>query len=239
MIGLGTLVNVLAVLMGGLIGLFFHGGLKERFQNILLKSLGLSIMFIGISGALENMLKINENSLEASGIMLLVISLVTGSLLGEWINIEKRMEDFGEWLKMKVTAKSGSTFVEGFVTSSLVICVGAMAIIGSLQDGLYGDATLLFTKSILDFVFILISASTLGLGVVFSAIPLGLYQGLITVFAQYIQPLLTDKIISDLSLVGSVLIFAIGVNQVFGQKFKVGNMLPAIVIAVICSVLNI
>lgn len=239
MIGLGTIVNVAAVLLGGVIGLIFHGGLPERFQKILMQALGLSVIFIGGSGALEVMLKIQEGALASSGIMLLVVSLVAGSLAGELIDIEKQMENFGEWLKSKVKSNNGSTFVEGFVTSSLVICVGAMAIIGSLQDGLHGDATLLYTKSILDFVFILISASTLGLGVVFAAVPLGLYQGSITVFAQYIQPILTDKIIADMSLVGCVLIFAIGINQVFGKRLKVGNMLPAIVFAVICSILNI
>lgn len=239
MIGLGTVVNVLAVIVGSLIGLIFNGGLKKRFQDILMQALGLSTMFIGLAGALEGMFKISENKIETAGTMMLVVSLVIGALIGESINIERRMEQFGEWLKKKVTTKGDSTFVEGFVTSSLIICVGAMAILGSLQDGLMADASLLYTKAILDFVIVLISASTLGLGVLFSAIPLGIYQGLITAFARFIQPILTDKVIADLSLVGSILIFCVGINLAFGKKFKVGNLLPAIVIVVIYSMLNL
>ncbi|PKM86144.1 MAG: DUF554 domain-containing protein [Firmicutes bacterium HGW-Firmicutes-12] len=238
MIGLGTIVNVLAVIIGSFIGLIFRGGLNKRFQDILMQALGLSTMFIGMAGALEGMFKISENTIETTGTMVIIVSLVVGALIGELIEVEKRMEQFGEWLKKKVTLKCDSTFVEGFVTSSLIICVGAMAIIGSLQDGLRADASLLYTKSILDFVIVLISASTLGIGVMFSAIPLGIYQGLITAFAKFIQPVLTDKLIADLSFVGSVLIFAIGINLAFGKKFKVGNMLPAIIVVIICSILN-
>jgi uncharacterized membrane protein YqgA involved in biofilm formation len=239
MIGLGTIVNVIAVIVGSSIGLIFKGGLKKRFQDILMQALGLSVMFIGIAGALEGMFSISDNTIETTGTMIIIISLVFGALIGELIEIEKRMELFGEWLKKRVTLQNDSTFVEGFVTSSLIICVGAMAIIGSLQDGLRADASLLYTKSILDFVIVLISASTLGMGVLFSAIPLGIYQGLITAFAKFIQPVLTDKLITDLSFVGSILIFAIGINLAFGKKFKVGNMLPAIIVVIICSLLNI
>lgn len=239
MIGLGTIVNVLAVIAGSSIGLIFNGGLSKRFQDILMQVLGLATMFIGTAGALKGMFKIHENSLETTGTMIIIISLVVGALIGELINIEKRMEQFGEWLKKKVTVKGDSTFVEGFVTSSLIICVGAMAVLGSLQDGLNADPSLLYTKAVLDFVIVLISASTLGLGVVFSAIPLGIYQGLITAFAKFIQPILTDKVIADLSMVGSILIFAVGVNLAFGKKFKVGNMLPAIIVVIICSLFNL
>lgn len=239
MIGLGTIVNVLAVIAGSSIGLVFNGGLSKRFQDILMQVLGLATMFIGTAGALEGMFKIHENSIETTGTIIIIISLVVGGLIGELINIEKRMEQFGEWLKRKVTVKGDSTFVEGFVTSSLIICVGAMAVLGSLQDGLSADPSLLYTKAILDFVIVLISASTLGLGVLFSAIPLGIYQGLITAFAKFIQPILTDTVIADLSLVGSILIFAVGVNLAFGKKFKVGNMLPAVVVVIICSLLNL
>lgn len=239
MIGLGTIVNVLAVIAGSSIGLVFNGGLKKRFQDILMQALGLSTMFIGLAGALEGMFKISENRIDTTGTMVIIVSLVVGAFIGELIDIERRMEQFGEWLKKKVTTKSDSTFVEGFVTSSLIICVGAMAILGSLQDGLKADASLLYTKAILDFVIVLISASTLGLGVLFSAIPLGIYQGLITAFARFIQPVLTDKVIADLSMVGSILIFAVGINLAFGKRFKVGNLLPAIVIVVICNMFNV
>ncbi len=239
MIGLGTIVNVLAVIIGGSIGLIFNGGLKKRYQDILMQALGLSTIFIGVSGTLKGMFRIIGDTIETSGTMIMIVSLVVGALIGELIDIEKRMEQFGEWLKNRVKGNSHPKFVEGFVTSSLIICVGAMAVVGSLQDGLTADASMLYTKSALDFVVVLISASTLGIGVLFSAIPLGIYQGLITVFARFIEPVLTDVMVANLSFVGSVLIFGVGVNLAFGKKFKVGNMLPAIVIVVICSLFGI
>jgi len=230
MIGLGTIVNTLAVVAGGLLGLMIKGGLKERYQEILMQALGLATLFIGISGAMSGMLKIAANQLETEGTILLICSLVFGSLVGEWMNIEKRLDDLGVWMKDKVKAKNDSSFVDGFVTSSLVICVGAMAIVGALQDGLTGDGSTLFAKSILDFGIVIVFASTLGIGVVFSAIPLFVYQGTITLFASFLKPFLTEMVISNLSLVGSVLIFAVGINVCFGKKIKVGNMLPAMIV---------
>lgn len=230
MIGLGTIVNTLAVVVGGILGMFLKGGLKQRYQDTLMQALGLATIFIGISGAMCEMLKIIENQLETQGTMLLIASLVFGALVGEFFNIEKRLDQMGCWLQNKVKVKNDSSFVEGFVTSSLVICVGAMAIVGSLQDGLIGDASTLYAKAILDFTIVMIFASTLGIGVVFSAIPLFVYQGFITFFASFLNPFLTDIVVMNLSLIGSVLIFAVGINLCFGKKIKVGNMLPAMLI---------
>lgn len=238
MIGLGTIVNVLAVICGSFIGMLCNGGLKQRFQDILMQVLGLATMFIGASGALKGIFVFHGETIETTGTMLMIISLVVGALIGEWINIEKRMEHFGEWLKVKVKGRDNQRFVEGFVTASLVICVGAMAVVGALQDGLTGDASMLYTKSILDFVIVLIFAATLGSGVLFSAIPLGIFQGSITLFAKFIEPILSDQMINNLSFVGSILIFGVGVNLSFGNKFKVGNMLPALIIVVICTIFS-
>jgi len=161
---------------------------------------------------------------------------VSGALIGEWINIEYWMERFGEWLKVTVKAKNDPRFVEGFVTSSLVICVGAMAIVGAIQDALAGDPSLLFAKSILDAVIIMVFASTYGKGAIFSAIPVGILQGGVTLFAGIIEPLLSAQVIDTLSFVGSVLIFCVGVNLCFGKKFKVANMLPALITAgILCN----
>jgi len=236
MSGTGTIVNVLAVILGSCIGLVFNGGLKQRFQDTLMQALGMATIFIGASGALKGMLAVNGTSLEVGGTMVMIISLVIGSLIGEAINIEQKMENAGLWLKSRIkTGKGSETFVEGFVTASLVTCVGAMAVVGALQDGLTGDAAMLYTKSILDFVIVIIFSSTLGIGVLFSAIPLGLYQGGITLFAGFIEPFMSEQMISNLSFVGSILIFGIGVNLAFDKKIKVGNMLPSILVVIVCS----
>lgn len=230
MIGLGTIVNTLAVIIGSAIGMLIKGGLKQRYQETLMQALGLATMFIGISGAMSGMLKIINNGIETTGSMILIASLVFGALVGEFLNIELRLEQLGNWLKSKVKVKNDSHFVEGFVTAALVICVGAMAIAGSLQDGLQGDSSTLFAKAILDFTIVMVFASTLGIGVMFSAIPLFVYQGSITVFATFLKPFLTETVILNLSFVGSVLIFAVGLNLCIGKKIKVGNLLPAMII---------
>ena len=242
MIGLGTIINVIAVIVGSAIGLLIKNGLSQRFQDILKQGCGVATIFIGISGALKGLVYISATgSIETQNILLLVISLVLGGFLGELLNIELGMERVGERLKKLVTPKEerekDGKFVEGFMTSTLVICVGAMAIVGSIQDGLTGDFTMLATKSVLDFVITLIFASTLGIGVMFSAIPLGLYQGSITLLAVLIAGFMTDAMISSMSSVGSVLIFCVGINLVFGKTIKVGNMLPAIFIPIIYTLI--
>ncbi len=227
MIGLGTIVNAGAVIIGGLIGLLLKGGLKQRFQDILMQVLGLSVVFIGIQGVMEGIASMNS--------ILIILSLVFGALLGEWINIEKRTQDFGEWLKRKVKSEKDNKFVEGFVSTSFTICIGAMAIVGSLQDGLTGNANMLYQKAILDAVFVIIAASAFGKGPIFSVIPVVILQGSITLLAKYIEPFLTDAVISNLSVVGSMLIFCVGVNLMFPTKIKVANMLPCLLFVIIGS----
>lgn len=238
MIGLGTIVNVASVVAAGFIGVLVKGGIKERFQTTIMGVLGISTMFIGASGTLQEMFTVENGSISTQGTMLLVMSLIIGAVIGELLNIEARLEKVGEWLKEKVKAKNDNRFVDAFVNSTLVICIGAMAIVGSLQDGLTGDHSTLFVKAALDFPIILIFASTLGIGAVFSAIPLGLYQGAITLFAGLISPYLSDTLISNLTLVGSAMIFAIGVNLAFGKKFKVGNFLPGLLVPVIYEIIT-
>lgn len=238
MIGLGTIVNVAAVVAAGFIGVLVKGGIKKRFQTTIMGVLGISTMFIGASGTLQEMFTVENGSISTQGTMLLVMSLIIGAVIGELLNIEARLEKVGEWLKEKVKAKNDNRFVDAFVNSTLVICIGAMAIVGSLQDGLTGDHSTLFVKAALDFPIILIFASTLGIGAVFSAIPLGLYQGAITLFAGLISPYLSDTLISNLTLVGSAMIFAIGVNLAFGKKFKVGNFLPGLLVPVIYEIIT-
>lgn len=230
MIGLGTIVNALAIIAGGSIGMLIKGGLKNKYQETLMSALGLATIFIGASGAMSGMLKVIDKELETTGTMLLIFSLVIGALIGEFIDIEQKLEILGEWLKRRIKTKSDDSFVEGFVTASLVVCVGAMAIVGSLQDGLTGDYSTLFAKAILDFTIVMVFASTLGIGAVFSALPVFVYQGAITLFASFLKPIMTTVLISYLSFIGSVLIFAVGINICFGKKIKVGNLLPAMIV---------
>ncbi|MCH5255877.1 MAG: DUF554 domain-containing protein [Lachnospiraceae bacterium] len=231
--GFGTIINVIAVLMGGTLGILIKGGMKEKLQNILVQSCGLATLFIGISGTLQNMLILTDEGISVQGTLLLICSLVIGSFVGELIDIEGKLETAGEKLKGMIKSKNDSRFVDGFVTASLVICIGAMAVVGSLQDGLTGDYSMLLSKSVLDFIIIIVFASTMGIGVLFSALPLGIYQGLITLLAVFIAPYMTDSMISSLSLVGSALIFGVGVNLIWEKALRVGNMLPALCVPVI------
>ncbi|MBQ5754366.1 MAG: DUF554 domain-containing protein, partial [Oscillospiraceae bacterium] len=165
MIGTGTLANTAAVVVGGALGMVMGNKMKPAIQDTLMHALGMATMFIGISGTLKEMLRFDNGALTVEGSMLMIVSLVIGSVAGAWLEIEKKLDDMGVWMKNRVKAKNDSRFVEGFVTTSLVICVGAMAVVGSLQDGLTGDAAMLYTKSVLDFILVMIFASTMGVGV--------------------------------------------------------------------------
>ncbi|HOJ35548.1 MAG TPA: DUF554 domain-containing protein [Clostridiales bacterium] len=234
MTGIGTIVNSLAVLVGGSLGVLFNKNLKEKYQEILLQALGISVIFVGLTGSLSGLFYVEGSVIKTKDIMLLILSLAIGSLFGELIGIEKGIENVGEKIKKKFS-KGGEndTFIEGFVSATLLVCVGAMAVVGSFEDGLKGDPTMLFTKSILDFASIMVIASALGKGAVFSAFPMFLYQGSLTLLAKIVAPLLTDAIVGSLSTVGSALIFAIGINMCFGKKFRVGNMLPSLLVVLI------
>ena len=236
--GLGTIINVAAVVAGSMVGMLIRTGLKQRFQDILIQACGLATMFIGIAGTLAGLLKVVDGGVETQNTMLLVFSLVIGGLLGECIDIELRLDHLGVRLQHLAKADNNSMFVEGFVTASLVICVGAMAIVGSIQDGLTGDYSMLCAKAVLDMVIVMVFASTMGIGVLFSALPLGIYQGLITLCAVLIAPFLSEGLIQNMSFVGSALIFYVGYNLIFGKKIKVGNLLPAILIPVFWEILQ-
>ncbi|MGI6094837.1 MAG: DUF554 domain-containing protein [Lachnospiraceae bacterium] len=238
MVGIGTIVNGAAVIAGGIIGLCCKKGMSQRFQDIIMQAAGLAVLFIGISGALEKMFAVQDGSISTHGTMMVVLSLVIGAFIGELLNIEKHIEDLGEWLKKKLKSEGDSLFMEGFLTTSLTICIGAMAVVGSLQDGLLGDPSMLFTKAILDGVIVIVFAAAFGKGAICSVVPLVLFQGSITLFAKLIEPFLTNRMIDGMSMIGSMLIFCVGLNILFPKKMKVANMLPSLVIAVIYVVLG-
>lgn len=232
MAGLGTIINSAAIIVGGVFGLLFGKILNVRIQESLQKASGICVLFIGIAGAMEGMLKLSGSSLSAGRSMLIVASLALGALVGEILNIEHGFERFGEWLKVKTGNAKDKSFVEGFVTASLTVCIGAMAVVGSIKDGISGDYSILATKAILDFIIIMVMTCSLGKGCIFSAIPVAVFQGLITALARLIKPLMTDGALANLSLIGSILIFCVGVNLVWDKRIKVANLLPSLVFAV-------
>ena len=238
MIGLGTIINTVAVLAGGLLGLLLKNGVAKKFESILMQALGLATIFVGAGGVLKYMLVVEEGGLATRGTMLLIFSLVIGCLIGQWLDIEAKMEILGIKLKQAVRVKNDNHFVEGFVTTSLIICVGAMAIVGAMQDGLSGDSSMLVAKSLLDFALVAILASAYGVGAVFSAIPIFVYQGAITLIAALFGSVISDGLIEQLSFVGSALIFCVGVNIVKEKTFQVANMLPALLIPIFWELWN-
>ena len=232
MVGLGTIINSAAIIVGGVFGHLFGKILNEIIQDSLQKASGICVLFIGIAGAMEGMLKLSGSSLSAGRSMLIVASLALGALVGEILNIEHGFERFGEWLKVKTGNAKDKSFVEGFVTASLTVCIGAMAVVGSIKDGISGDYSILVTKAILDLIIITVMTCSLGKGCAFSAIPVAVFQGLITALARLIKPLMTDGALANLSLIGSILIFCVGVNLVWDKRIKVANLLPSLVFAV-------
>ncbi|MGV3311707.1 DUF554 domain-containing protein [Streptococcus suis] len=233
MFALGTIINTLAIALAGLLGSWFGHLLKERHQSGLTVASGIAVLFLGVSGSLEGLLAVAHGNLTGRNSMLLVISLALGTLIGELLHIEGWFERLGIWLREKSGNSKDTHFIDAFLTASLTVCIGAMAIIGSIQDGLTGDYRLLAIKSILDFIIILIMTSSLGKGAGFSAVPVFLFQGSLTVLARLIEPLMTEQALSNLSMVGSVLIFCVGVNIVWDRKIRVANMLPAVLVAVV------
>ena len=239
MYGLGTIINTAAIVAGGAGGALFGRFLKENVQDTLTRVCGVSTLFIAITGALEQMLTIENGAIVSGGAMLVILCLTIGAVIGELLNLEGAFERFGEWLKRKTGNAKDKRFVDAFVTASLTVCIGAMAIVGSIEDGITGDYSILATKAVLDFIIIMVMSCSMGRGAVFSAIPVAILQGSITALAGLVRPLMTEAALNNLSMVGNVLIFCVGVNLVWGKKVRVANLLPAIVIAVIAAFLPV
>ena len=230
--GIGIIANVAAIALGGVLGLGCGRFIAERVQETLMRACALAVMFLGLGGTLRTMLSANaDGQLALGGVYMMITSLIVGGLIGELLNIEARMTAFGAWLK-RVSGSAGDTrFIDGFVTASLTVCIGAMAVIGSINDRLLGDPSVLFTKSVLDGVIIMLLTATLGKGCIFSSISVGLFQGAIFALAGLLAPYMTDSALAGLSCVGNILIFAIGTNLLGLPNIRVANFLPALVIA--------
>ena len=238
MFAMGTIINVAAIVLGGGIGLVGGKWLTERCQETLTKGMGVCTLFIGIAGALEKMLSVEGGALTSGGTMMLVLSIAIGGLVGEILDLDGKMERFGRWLREKSGNGQDNRFLDAFITATMTVCIGAMAIVGSVQDGIYGDYTILAAKSLMDFVIILVMASSLGKGCLFSAIPVGIFQGSVTVLARIVEPLLTAGALHNLSMVGSVLIFCVGLNLIWKNTVRVANLLPGLIVAVAYALLG-
>ncbi len=225
----GTLVNCAAVIAGGAIGLIFKKGIKESYTESINKALGIAVLVIGFNGVIANMFKAENGSLSSSGELLLVVFLVLGTLIGELLKLDERFNNFSNKIDKKF--KDGG-FASGFINGTLLFCVGAMTIIGSINDGLTGDSTVLFVKSALDFTAAIVFGATLGFGVIFTCIPMLIYQGGITLLAGTLSSVLVGDVLKQVCMVGYAIIIAIGFNFLLTKKFKTLNMLPAMFLPV-------
>lgn len=218
---LGTIVNTIAIIAGGICGVFLRKGIPEGYKATIMQGLGLSVFIIGLSGALKS-----------QDILLMISSIVIGIVLGELAKIEDKLDNVGKWLENKVGKKEGG-IAKGFVTASLIYCVGAMAIMGALESGLTGNHEILFAKSLIDGISAVIFASTLGIGVAFSGIAVFIYQGIITLTAAFMKPFLVEAVVTEMSAIGGLLIMGISFNILELKRIKVGNMLPAVFIPIV------
>lgn len=223
---IGTIVNVIAIVVGSILGFLVKGKLPERFQNIVIKGISLAVIMIGLQMAL---------SVESTaGTLIVIFSLVIGGIIGELLEVENRLESLGQKIQKRFGSNDG-LFVQGFVQSSLIYCVGAMAIMGAIQDGLNNDPSILFTKSLLDGTASIAFSATFGIGVMFSAIPVLVYQGSISLLSSWAQKILVPNTIAMMTATGGLLIMAIGINMLLEVKIKIGNLLPAIFVAIILA----
>ncbi len=219
----GTIVNTVAIIVGSMIGLFLKGGIPKRFDDAIMKAMGLSVLYVGIAG-----------SLKCTETLVLIFSLVIGVLIGEAADIDKALANLGLWVENRFKKFSkGSNIAEGFVAASLLFCVGSMAIVGSIQSGLEGKHDMLFVKSILDGVIAIVYTSSMGIGVALSAVAVFVYQGIIALSAGFLGTVLMEEQITNIGAIGSVLIIALGLNMLQITKIKVANFLPAVFLPMI------
>lgn len=237
MVGIGTLIDVSLTFTGGICGILFGRFMTKHLQDSLMKSTAVAVIFIGLAGALSGMLSIVDGKLVSGQTAMIVISLVLGSLVGELLNIEFQVERFGEWLKYSTGSNGDSTFVDGFVAASLATSIGAMGVVGAVQDGVGGDWSMLALKGAIDALLVCTMTVSMGKGCLFAIIPILIIEGSLTCLARLIEPILIPAAIANLSLVGSILIFCVGINLIWEHTFRVANYTPAMLFAVIAAFL--
>ncbi|MCY6371252.1 DUF554 domain-containing protein [Clostridium ganghwense] len=226
----GTIVNFFAIIIGSLIGMLLKGGINEKISKSIMNGLALCVLFIGILNIIDVHNKLGSNS-----VLVIIISIVVGTAIGEIIDIDDKIERLGKNIESKFK-RSGGGIAEGFVTCSLLFCVGAMAIIGSLESGLSGSYKTLFAKSVLDGITSIVFASSLGIGVMISAVSVFIYQGLITIGASFLKGILIGAVINNMTAIGGILIIGLAFNMLGTAKIKVANLLPAVFLPIIYQV---
>ncbi|MBF0201302.1 MAG: DUF554 domain-containing protein [Desulfamplus sp.] len=224
----GTVVNAGAVIAGCMLGLMFRGGIADRYNRTIMHAVSLAVLVIGIKGALGS-----------DALLIVIFSLALGSLIGELMHIEDGLEYIGRTLEKRFSKGDDGRFYQGFITATLIFCVGSMAIVGSLESGLTGNHQTLFAKSALDGITSIILGSSFGIGVLFSSIPIFIYQGAITMAAVFVKPFLLPEVVSQMSSVGGVLIMAIGINLLGIAKIRIGSMIPGIFLPMIWYMINL
>lgn len=229
---IGTIVNAAAIIIGALLGMLLKKGIKQEIMDDILRAEGVALLVIALNGVITNMISIDENGkLTENGGIILLISLVVGVICGELLRIYDGINRFGEWIENKVGSDG---FAGGFVSASIIFCVGSMAVMGSINDGLYGDSGVLLVKSLLDFITAMVLASTMGIGVAFACVPVFVYQGSISLFASSIKPFVEGypEMMNQFSAVGYSIILCIAINFIFEEKIRTANLLPAMLVPV-------
>ena len=236
---LGTIINVITVILGGTIGLLLKKSIRREIMDNVMKAEGVAVLIIGMNGVLTNMLSVGEGGkIVENGGLVLLISLALGAFAGEIIKLDDRINGLGKWVEKRIKSDG---FSKGFVSAFIIFCVGSMSIIGSINDGLSGDPSVLIVKSTLDLITAMVLASTMGIGVIFACVPLFIYQGLISLFASFIKPVIENypDMMIQFSAVGYAIIMCIGINFIAGQKIKTANLLPAMLVPVLYNLLKI
>ncbi len=236
MIGLGTIINTLCVVAGGVFGLVFGKALKPRMQEAMITAIGVAVMFLGVGSTLEKMLVIDHGAISAKNPTMMIICLALGAVIGELLNIEGWVERFGAWLKVKSGSQGDNSFIATFVSTSCTVCIGAMSIVGAFHDAV-GDYSTFLAKGILDAIFVCIVTASQGRGAIFSAVPVFLFQGFFTLLAVFLGSFIPQAALDNLSYVGSILIFCIGLNFLRTKKIRVANLLPSIFLAALWAVI--
>lgn len=237
MFGMGTLVNTLAVLAGGVCGLVVKKRLNENIEKTMIVATGIGILFLSITSVIKDSFVIEQGQLVLHGGLMSIVSLCVGGLLGEIFHIQDGFEHFGKWLKKVAHQEKDMQFLDAFMHTTLTICIGAMAIVGSIQDGLYGDPKILFAKAFLDFVIVMMYSATLGKGCLFASVPLLILQGSLTILAYVLAAFFTTSMLNNISIVGNMLIFCVGINLLFPGKIRVANVLPALLVAILFAII--
>jgi uncharacterized membrane protein YqgA involved in biofilm formation len=234
---MGTLINAALILLGGIIGLVFKKAVSKEMEFSIHKATGVAVLIIGICGVLSAMLKAEDGVISSSGELIMVVSLALGTFIGELLKLEQRLNQGCKWIESKCKMSNFST---GFITATMIYCSGAMAIVGSINDGLLGDSSTLITKGIIDGITSVVLAASLGYGVLFSAIPILIYQGSMTLLAAQLENVLVGELLSNICMVGYALVMCIGINFLTNddKKIKTVNMLPALLVPVVYEIVK-